>query len=212
MEYMPYTYLVGWSYLNRWYYGVEYSRKRNANPKNLWSIYHSSSKTVSAFREAYGEPDVIQVRKTFSQGTEEQKRKLAQRFEKRVLQGLKVTSNEKWLNESIGGNGNSRHPQWVRMKISTALKGRQFTPEWKAKLKEAKQGEKHPNFGKPRTEETKRKSRETNLGQVRSENTKAKMSIKAKERFSKPLICPHCGKEGFGGNIYRYHFNNCKLK
>jgi len=26
----------------------------------------------------------------------------------------------------------------------------------------------------------------------------------------KPKICPHCGAEGKGGNMTRYHFNNCK--
>lgn len=25
-------------------------------------------------------------------------------------------------------------------------------------------------------------------------------------------ICPHCGKEGSGGNMTRYHFDNCELK
>ena len=26
------------------------------------------------------------------------------------------------------------------------------------------------------------------------------------------VICPHCGKKGGGGNMKRYHFNNCKSK
>lgn len=28
----------------------------------------------------------------------------------------------------------------------------------------------------------------------------------------KNRVCPYCGKEGSGGNMTRYHFNNCKLK
>ena len=84
--------------------------------------------------------------------------------------------------------------------------------EWKAKLKAAKQGKNHPNYGKKRSDETKRKSSESNCGQTRSAEARVKMSAKAKERCSTPLICPHCAKEGFGGNIYRYHFNNCKFK
>ena len=24
------------------------------------------------------------------------------------------------------------------------------------------------------------------------------------------VVCPHCGKKGGGGNMRRYHFNNCK--
>lgn len=30
---------------------------------------------------------------------------------------------------------------------------------------------------------------------------------KAKEPIR---VCPHCGAEGKGGNMTRYHFNNCK--
>ncbi len=212
MEYLPYTYLIGWSSLDKWYYGVEYSYKRVANPNNLWSSYYTSSKTVKVYREEFGEPDVVQVRKTFSTGTDDERRNKSQRFEKKVLQRLNVTASNRWLNESVCGNGNTKHPQWVRMKISRSLKGREFTEEWKAKLKVAKQGKNHPNYGKKRSDETKRKSSESNRGQTRSAEARVKMSAKAKERCSTPLICPHCGKEGFGGNIYRYHFNNCKFK
>jgi len=34
---------------------------------------------------------------------------------------------------------------------------------------------------------------------------------KAKWKF-KELVCPYCGKVGRGGNMTRYHFNNCKHK
>jgi hypothetical protein len=26
------------------------------------------------------------------------------------------------------------------------------------------------------------------------------------------VICPHCGKEGRGGGMYKFHFDNCKNK
>ena len=31
----PYTYLIGWSTLNKYYYGVQFNKK--ANPDDLWS-------------------------------------------------------------------------------------------------------------------------------------------------------------------------------
>ena len=40
-------------------------------------------------------------------------------------------------------------------------------------------------------------------GELVSANTGVKMKHK---------ICPHCGKEGRGGNMTRYHFDNCKYK
>lgn len=212
MSYIPYTYLIGWKDLDKWYYGVEYSTKRNANPSNLWTIYYSSSKNVKYHREHYGEPDVIQVRKIFNSGTVEERRKHSQIFERKVLQRLHVTTSKRWLNESICGNGNNKHPEWVRRKISKSLKGRVFSEEWKERLSEAKRGENHPNFGKSRNDETKRKSSLANRGQKRSEETKYKMSIKAKERSSKSIICPHCGKEGKGPTMQKWHFSNCRLK
>ena len=66
MEYLPYTYLIGWGRLHTFYYGCEYSKNagRVAHPSNLWSSYFTSSKHVRKFREEHGEPDIIQIRKT----------------------------------------------------------------------------------------------------------------------------------------------------
>jgi hypothetical protein len=65
--YQPYTYLIGWSSHNKYYYGVRYSKK--ASPSEFWLTYFTSSNEVKKFREAHGEPDIIQIRKTFSDST-----------------------------------------------------------------------------------------------------------------------------------------------
>ena len=36
--------------------------------------------------------------------------------------------------------------------------------------------------------------------------------VKRAKRVYKKATCPHCNKEGAGGNMTRYHFDNCKLK
>jgi len=36
-----------------------------------------------------------------------------------------------------------------------------------------------------------------------------KINLGAKYQM-KTKICPHCGTEGKGGNMSRYHFDNCK--
>lgn len=60
--YPPYTYLIGWSEHNLWYYGVRYAN--STIPENdLWVKYFSSSKYVKDIRKEFGEPDVIQIRK-----------------------------------------------------------------------------------------------------------------------------------------------------
>lgn len=61
--YTPYTYLIGWSKLNKWYYGARYAQ--GCQPKDLWKTYFTSSKAVEDFTNRNGQPDVIQIRRTF---------------------------------------------------------------------------------------------------------------------------------------------------
>lgn len=86
-----YTYLIGWSARNQWYYGVRYSR--SATPSDLWTKYFTSSKSVKQQRILFGEPDIIQIRREF--GTDNKKAKL---WEEKVLRRLQVHTNNKWLN------------------------------------------------------------------------------------------------------------------
>lgn len=93
ITYIPYTYLIGWSELNLWYYGVEYGwRYKTANPENLWKSYFTSSKKVQYLREIYGDPDIIQVRKTFKDALS------AKKWEEKVLRRLNVSKQQKWIN------------------------------------------------------------------------------------------------------------------
>ena len=104
MEYIPYTYLVGWTKLNKFYYGVEYALiKKIANPINFWTTYFTSSNIVLYLRESIGEPDIIQIRKQFNSGSNETRSKRAIMWEKTVLTRIDITNN-KWLNGRIGGD------------------------------------------------------------------------------------------------------------
>ena len=60
-----YTYLIGWSKLNKWYYGVRYANKIIAE-NDLWVKYFTSSRHVKNFRKIHGEPDIIKIRKKFN--------------------------------------------------------------------------------------------------------------------------------------------------
>lgn len=90
---IPFTYLIGWSKQNIWYYGVRY--KDGANPLHLWTKYFTSSKLVKNYRVIFGEPDVIQIRKTFSSKSD------ARLWESKVNRRLTVKS-EKFLNQFDG--------------------------------------------------------------------------------------------------------------
>jgi hypothetical protein len=99
-SHIPYTYLIGWSTLNKWYYGVEYSKSSKiSNPKNLWITYFTSSKSVQAFRKLYGEPDIIKIRKTFN--TPES----AIDWESKVLRRILPKHPNKWINMAVPGSG-----------------------------------------------------------------------------------------------------------
>ena len=91
---IPYTYLIGWSHLNIWYYGSKTGK--DAAPDTFWKTYFTSSKHVKNFRKEHGEPDVIEVRKTFSCPLK------AREWEHKTLWRLKVVPDSKWLNKSYG--------------------------------------------------------------------------------------------------------------
>lgn len=197
----PYTYVIGWTHLNKYYYGVRYAKK--CNPSDLWISYFTSSKTVKAFREQQGEPDLIQVRKTFDC-------KLAAiAWEEKVLRRMNVLREERWLNKNIAGaiaphsggrknKGRRRSKEAIAKAIETrkkngkpsGLKGRK-RPEISAALK----GRAGLNKGKtlPQlSEEAKRKMLESrrrfykmgnvgpNKGKVMSNEQKVKISKTSK--------------------------------
>jgi len=90
-----YTYVVGWTKLNKFYYGVRFAK--NCHPNDLWKKYFTSSKIVKHYRETHGEPDIVQVRKIFNDVDN------AILWERKVLTKLKVLTSDKWLNQNIGG-------------------------------------------------------------------------------------------------------------
>lgn len=108
----------------------------------------------------------------------------------------RIPTEEHRKNISISKMGIKRAPfseEW-RNKISISLTGNKrgaMPEEQKIKISISKTGKQGPNKGIPRTEEVKDKIRQTKL-------------------LSPVKICPHCGKEGKGGNMVRYHFDNCK--
>lgn len=101
----PYTYLIGWTSHNKWYYGVRYGK--NCHPSDLWVSYFTSSKHVKQFRDFYGEPDIITIRKVFEYVDK------ARYWEQRVLQKLKIIYSEKWLNHFDG----------ISISVEAAMKG-----------------------------------------------------------------------------------------
>ena len=100
---MCYTYLIGWTKYNKWYYGVRYAK--GCKPLELWNTYFTSSSYVKSFREKFGEPDVIQIRKIFNSKDK------AILWENKVLNKMDVIHKDMWLNKTNNiaiRNGNNR--------------------------------------------------------------------------------------------------------
>lgn len=93
-ERIPYAYLIGWSNLNMWYYGRRTAKQ--CHPSEFWVTYFTSSNHVKNFRKTFGEPDVIQIRKTFSNIL------TCKKWETKVLQKVLLSDSSKWLNKKAG--------------------------------------------------------------------------------------------------------------
>lgn len=89
---IPYTYLIGWSKINKWYYGVRYAK--GCNPSDFWNPYKTSSKYVKNYISEYGEPDILMIRKTFNSI------KSARNWEHKVLRRMKVIYREDFINKT----------------------------------------------------------------------------------------------------------------
>lgn len=63
-------------------------------------------------------------------------------------------------------------------------------------------------IGMPMSAETKNKISSANTGNKRPDLSK-RNALTNSSRFQN-LVCPHCGKNGSGPTMMRYHFKNCK--
>lgn len=178
----PYTYLIGWSQLNKWYYGVRFGK--NCHPSEFWVKYFTSSNRVKDMREKFGDPDIIQIRKTFDSAES------AKKWETKVLVRCKVHKQEKWLNRYLNqgacGVTNSSwkpgHSTWNKGKTGVQVswsKGltkltddRLLKTSINVSIAQKKRmldinnrpiGEKNGMFGKTHSEETKESARQRRI-------------------------------------------------
>lgn len=229
----PYTYIIECKPINKKYYGVRYAK--DSKPEDLWTTYFTSSKIVRNLIETYGKESFeIQIDKEFETVEE------AIDYEHQFIITNNLSSDPNWLNVhrrkaidfndpvikeklSIARRGritseetkkklsiigkNKKLSEETKRKLSIAHTGKKMSQEAIDKARESRkkngkhQGESHWTYGKQRDEETRKKI---------SESLKGKSYIKGYKHETK--TCPYCGKEGSGGNMTRYHFNNCRKK
>lgn len=154
---IPFTYLIGWSNLNKYYYGVRYAK--DCHPDDLWNTYFTSSKIVQQFRELNGEPDIVQIRHIF------ESRESALEWEYKFLMKVNALKSDKWLNANIKGLYFSN------------LGGRNHSIETRKKLSISRR-----KYLENRTQE--QIERDLSVRKKAAKKSAEKISKKAKERFS----------------------------
>jgi len=132
--------------------------------------------------------------------------------------------SEAKIGKYLGENGSfygRKHSDDTKKKISEKNTGRKMSQETKDKLseigknktlsEETRQKISNSKIGIKRTfsEEWRKNISKANKGRIVSEETRKKLN---KPRNSPKSICPYCGFCGGGGNMKRYHFENCKHK
>jgi len=80
-----------------------------------------------------------------------------------------------------------------------------WTYEQKQKISESLKGERNPNYGKP-CDEARRQAIIKGTTGVKKSTTENMKKPKRKEQ------CPHCGIMASGGNLAKWHMDNCKSK
>jgi len=232
-ENIPYTYLIGWPELGKWYYGVRYAK--NCTPSDLWVTYKTSSKIVHDFVLEHGDPTVRQVRKIYK--NTENATQLAQLWENRVLKKLNVAKDPKWLN---GHDSKSFDPNlvpkgdqhWTRQDTERARQWRDRS-EWKLKggPGTAPKGNQHWTNQKTDAaikhyERMNGKDNPNNLLEVKEKKSNYLKNNNpvnipgVREKISKTLtgkkrprkVCEFCNKDVADSVYTRYHSSKCKHK
>jgi hypothetical protein len=121
----PYTYVVGWSKHNKYYYGCRHAKV--ADPTDLWVSYFTSSNYVAVLRDMYGEPDVVRIHKTFETPRE------CVNYERRIIR--KLINRPHFINMNVAGSivGGNPYPrteiqkQSAKKLMTTLSKGVWYT-------------------------------------------------------------------------------------
>lgn len=227
---LSYTYLIGWSVHDRWYYGCRTNNKVSPY-EDLWKVYFTSSKIVQKFRDEHGEPDFIQIRRVF-----ESKEKCCD-WETRVLKRLHhrhdfgdeknckflnrtinrhrfiTDEGRKVLSEKLKGPKSPEHAEKIRQH-NLELASRPRSAEYRAKISAAHKGrikspEERANISKalkgrkkgPLSEETKEKLRIANTGFKHSDETRMKISESKRGKKRDPEVV----KRYVETRMRRYH-------
>lgn len=211
---MAYTYIITHIPSGVKYYGVQY--KESARPEDLGITYFSSSRTLKKLIKDEGiENFLFEVRKLFD--TKEK----AIEWERKFLTRVNAAKSSMWFNLSNGGAVNpggyklsevtkrkmsKPKSEEHKNKLKAHLDKNRKIPEWTdEKRKELSNRMRGNTFNRGKKHPPRKKSHCENISKrlIGNQHGAGSHNLKIK-------ICPHCGLEGSGPNMTRYHFDKCK--
>lgn len=212
----PYFYIIKRSATGERYAGSRWSKK--ADPSDLLKTYFTSSKTIQRIIEAEGASafEIERVETEFGEMT-------ALEYETRFLS---ENNGDGWLNchQNAGFNGKfgAGHPAFhAAMNMRWGVDFPAQHEDVKAKTRstwDKKYG------GHPNKREKRRVEASVQLKAMYADGTKknpmsgdaARKAVgratRARRDADPISICPHCGKEGKGPPMFRWHFDKCREK
>lgn len=206
--YQPYTYLIGWTKQDKWYYGVRYANKVSPD-LDLWKEYFTSSNYVTEFRNLHGEPDVVAIDKIFDDVDS------AVEYETQYLLENKVLGNTKWLNKNAAGAVFIDEQVRSKMKQSALRRVSEGTHHYLGSDNNKKRvaAGTHNFLGKGEEQRVRQLERVKNGTHHLLGGELIRKSVLAGTHNSqRHYVCPHCSKEGKGNGMLKWHFDNCKKK
>jgi len=206
--YQPYTYLIGWTKQDKWYYGVRYANR--VSPEfDLWKEYFTSSNYVTEFRKMHGEPDVVTIDKIFDDVDS------AVAYETQYLVENEVLGNTKWLNKNAAGAVFIDDEVRTKMKQSALRRVNEGTHHYLGSENNKKRvaNGTHNFLGKGEEQRSRQLERVKNgTHHLLGGELIRKSVLDGTHNSQRQYACPHCNKEGKGNGMLKWHFDNCRNK
>jgi hypothetical protein len=181
-----------------------YGKKHTENTKKVLSEKRGVTKRFEITDEFRDKISKIHKGKTRS---DETKNKISEAKKGNKYWLGKIHSDETKNKISEAKKGKT-HSEETKQKISEISKDKVISKETKQKISKSKKGKKREAF----SEEWKQNLSNSKKGKIMSEEAKQKLIQSKTGMKYKESICPYCNKKGGGGNMVRYHFENCKFK
>lgn len=210
------------------YYGVRYAS--NCHPSDFWVTYFTSSKRVTEYRKMYGDPDIIEIRRTF---TSDNRINEAREFETRVLRRLQVHKRQDYLNVGINkgippmfGSDNPMSDPEVKERFLKIITSEEHRAKQSSSVKQRVRSGNHHFLG-----DTINRTRVENGthqflgGKIQGESSRKRVEngthnflFETQRQLENGThasqvkwVCEHCKKEGNGSTNYkRWHGINCR--